>query len=134
MMNQVGLGEDTAYIGLLPKFLAVPTDLWATGQILVGPTLYESNMPSGQPNPVYKYKMECIPSPYLHANSSAAWYLFSSPMDLPCFEVAFLQGTNRRPELFQKDQVDPDGRVFHVRLDIAAAVIAWQGALKNDGA
>ena len=47
-MNQVGFGTDGAYIGVLPKFLAVPTDLWETGQILVGPTLYESNMPGGQ--------------------------------------------------------------------------------------
>lgn len=134
MMNQTGFGADSAYIGVVPKFLLVPTDLVWTADIIAGsPNLPEANMPS-IPNPAARYRLEVIPSPYLHASSATAWYLLADPNDIPTVELAFLEGTNRSPEAFEKDQVDPDGRVYHVRLDIGADVAAFEGAIKNNGA
>lgn len=132
--NQTGFGADSAYIGAIPKLLLVPTDLVWTADIIAGsPNLPEATMPS-IPNPAARYRLEVIPSPYLHANSTTAWYLLADPRDIPTVEIAFLQGTNRGPEAFEKDQVDPDGRVYHVRLDIGSDVAAFEGALKNNGA
>jgi hypothetical protein len=135
MMNQTGFGADTAYLGVVPKFLLVPTDLAWTADIIAGsPNLPESGLPTGIPNPAARYRLEVIPSPYLHASSATAWYLLADPRDIPTVELAFLMGTNRAPEAFEKDQVDPDGRVYHVRLDIGSDACAHEGALKNNGA
>ena len=131
MRNQVGDGEDssTAYLDIMPEFLIVPTDLEFTARLLMESSANpEADLSSGVINPA-RGMCQVIPSPILSANSSTAWYLAAGPNRIGTIEVGFLQGTGRSPELFEADQVDPDGRVYHVRLDVGAKALDWRGLL-----
>lgn len=132
MMKQKGNGEDTAYIGAIPRFLIVPVALKFTADILVASaSLAEATQSSGVFNPFRG--LQVVVNPLLDASSSTAWYLAADPNAIDTIEVGFLDGV-QTPMLEETEQSDIDGRVFKVRLDVGAKALDYRGLLKNAGA
>ncbi len=134
MMTQRGFGSNTAELNIVPKILAVPTNLWGTADRITDndtdPTA--SNANSTVKN-VVKGKLKPIASPYLFRNSSIAWYLFGDKRLYPAVIVKFLNG-NKRPIVSQLT----NGSILNVEqeiiFDCQADLLQPEGAYKNPGA
>jgi hypothetical protein len=59
-------------------------------------------------------------------------YLFADPGNLPCVEVAFLDG-QQQPFMEVQNGWRTDGVEWKVRLDFAVGAIDWRGAITNAG-
>ena len=69
------------------------------------------------------------------SGSSSTWFLAADPLDGPGMEVAYLEGTGRRPDVTEwvKDGVDGDYLIgWSVALDIDAAPAAYQSLLRGN--
>lgn len=93
--------DDGKPIGVMPKFLLVPSALEVTAAELYQSTTVNtggSSTKDKQPNKnVFAGRYEPIASAYLGNSaytgySAAAWYLLADPMDVPVIETAFLNG------------------------------------------
>lgn len=128
---------DEVELELEPAILLMPATAEFYGKIALGSaTLPGATAGSGIINP-FQGIAEPIVEPALENEklngSSTAWYLFADPRLAPVIEVAFLQG-DREPYMEEMDQTNVDGRVWKVRLDCAAAVVDYAGAIKEAGA
>ncbi len=100
MVKKQIAGETSGFIGLVPKFLAVPTDLYVEAFKLA-----ESNVAviSGEdattPNPHKGLTVIEVPT-FTDADD---WYLVADPQTVPTIEVGYYQG-RQDPELFIQDQ------------------------------
>ena len=139
MLHADEAAKESLYLGLMPKVLLVPV---SGGQYFNAKTVIASaTMPSATASGVVNAIQgiaEVVPEPSLEdtlltGSSTTAFYLFADPADAPVVEVAFLQG-NDQPYMEEIDQTDSDGRIWKVRLDVAAAVIDFAGACKEKGA
>lgn len=107
MMAQQIAGETSGFIGLMPKFLVVPTALYVPAFKLA-----ESNVAvvSGEnattPNPHVGLSVIEVPT-FTDTND---WFMVADPRTTPTIEVGFYQG-RQDPELFVQDQPNV-GSVF----------------------
>ena len=120
--------------GWAPDSLVTPATPWEVFRTVLGSSANpDANLSSGVINPVGGIATHVIEPTLedstLAGNSSDNVYLFANPSDAPVVEVAFLQG-NRMPYMEEIDQTDADGRIWKVRLDVAAAAVDWAGAVK----
>jgi hypothetical protein len=142
-------GPDGDPILVTPTIVLLPPTLYATGQILLGPAnaLVVTGMAStsaltmgGSTNP-YAGRFTLLSSPYLEntaitGNSVAYWYVFASPGDLPCYEIAYLNGAQQPTvEYFGLDtEADTLGVAWRAYWDFGVAAAEWRGGVKLAGA
>lgn len=102
MVQQTALGEASGYVGIMPKFLAVPSDLYVEAFKLTQSqvSVVGSGDPdTGAPNPWRGLVPIEVPI-WTDAND---WFLIADPQTCPTIEVGFYQG-RQDPELFVQDQ------------------------------
>ena len=134
MMTQRGFGQSTSELMVMPKTLLVPTALWATAKQVTSspydPTVTNANaeVPSAVAG-----MLEPIQSPYLHRNSTTAWYLVGGT-EMPLVVVTFLNG---RQEPFV-NPIDGDGSIlgkrFEIIFDCRAKAVQFESGQRNPGA
>jgi len=138
-MNQTD--PDGKPIGVMPKFLLVPTALSAVAAQLFASlelrdTTASTKFPVGNP---HAGKFPVVVSRYL-GNSSytgfsiTAWYLIADPNDLPVIETAFLNG--QESPTIESSEADFNTlgiqmRGFH---DFGVAKQDFRGGMKSKGA
>ena len=88
-------------LGITPTMLLVPPELEITADELMGSTVLITgeNATRGNVN-VFAGRFQVVYSSYL--TSGTTWWLVANPADLPCMEVAFLNG-QRTPTVQQAD-------------------------------
>lgn len=88
-------------LGITPSMILVPPDLEITADEMMGSTVLITgeNATRGNVN-VFAGRFQVVPSSYLTA--AATWWLVANPAELPCMEVAFLNG-QRLPTVQQAD-------------------------------
>jgi hypothetical protein len=88
-------------LGITPSMLLVPPELEITADELMGSTVLITgeNATRGNVN-VFAGRFQVVSSSYL--TSGTTWWLVANPADLPCMEVAFLNG-QRTPTVQQAD-------------------------------
>ena len=88
-------------LGMTPSMLLVPPELEITAAELMGGSLLITGENSTRTNVnVLAGRFQVVPSSYL--TSATTWWLVMNPADLPCMEVAFLNG-QRTPTVQQAD-------------------------------
>jgi len=132
MMKQKGFGDNNAPIVAIPRLLLVPAELKVQADILCNSmALYEKDASSAVYNPFNN--LIPVASPFLSAGSATAWYLVIDPNAGDTVELGFLNGV-QTPYLQEFDQIDKDGRIYVVRIDVGAKALAFEGLYKNAGA
>lgn len=100
MVTQTRLGESSGFIGVMPKFIVVPSEL-----AVLAFKLTNSNVAvvSGEDatTPNFYKGMETIEVPLL--TDADDWYMIGDPATIPTIEVGFYQG-RQEPELLIQDQ------------------------------
>ncbi len=103
-------------LGMTPSMLLVPPELEITAAELMGGSLLITGENSTRTNVnVLAGRFQVVPSSYL--TSATTWWLVMNPADLPCMEVAFLNG-QRTPTVQQAElvtQADAIARANHER-------------------
>lgn len=101
MIRQTQPGETSGFVGLLPRFLAVPPELFTTAFKLTqsGTSTVGANESATTPNPFQGMVPLEVPT-FTDAND---WYLIADPSSVPTIEVGFYQG-RQDPELLIQDQ------------------------------
>lgn len=100
MKRQAAYNNSTEPLGLQPKFLLHPPDLWRTVKKLLlseGEAFINDN----DMNPFKELKLEPIEIYYWTDTNN--WYLCANPNDIPTIEVGFFEGAED-PEIFVSDQ------------------------------
>jgi hypothetical protein len=100
MKRQAAYGNTTEVLGLVPRFILHPPDLWRTVDKIVkskGEPFTEDN----DENPFLQLKLQPIEIYYWTDTDN--WYLVANPSDIPTIEVGFFEG-NEDPEIFVSDQ------------------------------
>lgn len=132
MRTQKGFGENTVPLGIMPKFVIVPTALEFLADVAVSSasnTSSEAN--SGVKNPLSNKGLAVVATPFLDASSTTIAYM-AAGNGFDTIEVAFLDG-NQSPTLEELDQTDVDGRIYKVRIDVGAKALDWRGLVKHSG-
>lgn len=151
MMTKKGIGSDgtdsSAILNIQPSFLIVPAALSATAMQLIGSiadptqsssTNEDADRAAHNANTVNIYgpngsrPLEVIAEPVLDGNSTSAWYLAASPMQVDTVELTFLAG-EESPVLESEWDFDKDVYKYKVRQTFAAAAIDFRGLYKNAG-
>lgn len=131
--------EEANKLGIVPKYLLVPIDLQhiATG-------FYQNDTVgtgTGQTTNRMKGKLQPLVEPFL--SSATQWYIVCDPADIPCLEVAFLNGKDVPDLMVKKPEYsnlaggdDPFGYEFgdmnyRARYDFGAAVGYYQGMYRG---
>ncbi len=100
MKRQAAFGNSTEVLGLVPRFLLHPPDLWRTVDKLVT-SKGEPFTTDNDENPFLQLKLQPIEIYYWTDTNN--WYLVANPSDIPTIEVGFFEG-NEDPEIFVSDQ------------------------------
>ena len=115
-------------VGVRPRFLLVPPDLWATANVLVGSTL----VPGSANNDVNVLRGLLEPIVVPQFTDVNDYYLFADAQVMPTIELGFVQG-KEVPELLLQDQ-PVDGQVFtndqisyKIRHEYSGAFLGYQG-------
>jgi phage major head subunit gpT-like protein len=88
-------------LGITPAMLLVPPELEITAAELMGGSLLITGESTTRTNVnVLAGRYQVVPSSYL--TTGTTWWLVANPAELPCMEVAFLNG-NRLPTVQQAD-------------------------------
>jgi hypothetical protein len=127
MRQQTGPGG--GLIGVVPRFLLVPSALETTGQQLMHDT---RPVTFDQVNPFNESALELVVEPRLDAVSTKAWYLIADPARLPGLEFAYLAGSPG-PQVDTQIGFEVDGMKFKIRLDFGAGVVDFRGWVLNWG-
>jgi ATP-dependent protease ClpP protease subunit len=98
----------------------------------------KSRTKDGQSNPelinVHQNRVEVVSDPTIDGvNSGTRWYLFANPLDVPAFEVVFLDGV-REPFIDEKIDFHTDSLDLKTRLDYGVGMGDWRGGYSNVGA
>ncbi len=101
MMAQTMQGETSGFIGLTPRFLAVPTALWVPAFKLANSAVavVGAGENATTPNPHQGLTVIEVPT-FTDADD---WFLIADPATVPTIEVGYYQG-RQDPELFIQDQ------------------------------
>lgn len=110
---------------IVPQALKGKATLYATSP--ADPDQDNSQVPN-----IHKGTFQVIGEARLDAASSTAWYMAGNPAITDTVEVAFLDG-NATPTIEQQQGWNVDGVEMKVRLDCAAAALAYQAMQKNPG-
>ena len=130
MIRQTQQGETSGFVGLLPKFLAVPPEQYVTAFKLTqsGTSVVGAAESATTPNP-YQGLMPLEVPTFTDTND---WYLIADPGSVPTIEVGFYQG-RQDPELFIQDQpavgsvFTNDTFTWKIRHIYGAAVLDYRG-------
>jgi hypothetical protein len=101
MVRQKQQGETSGYVGLLPRFLAVPPELYVTAYKLTqsSAAVVGTAESATTPNPFRGLISIEVPT----LTDTNDWFLIADPASVPTIEVGFYQG-RQDPELFIQDQ------------------------------
>jgi len=107
MADQAAYGAATDILGLVPRYLCIPSELEDVAlRLTTSPNAIANQTPplrqgDGEPNIHATYGLKPLVVPYwTDANN---WTLVCNPKDCPTIEVGFFQG-RQQPELFVQDQ------------------------------
>lgn len=106
MVTQTRLGEDSGFVGLLPKFVVTPPELFTTafkltqsGSSVAGGEAASNTQGAGPiPNPW----QGLVPIEVPLFTDADDWYLIADPASVPTLEVGFYQG-REDPEILIQD-------------------------------
>lgn len=141
MAKQTGYGASTDIMGLIPKYLLVPTELEDMGFRLVESV---HAIGSGEGTPRYtdrepnihgSYGLEVIVVPYW--SETDHWALVCNVADCPTFEIGFFQG-REEPELFVQDAPNQgsmftaDKITYKIRHIYGGAILDHRGMYKAE--
>jgi hypothetical protein len=100
MIRQTQPGETSGFVGLMPRFIVVPPELYVTAYKLAeSAQAVVSGEDATTPNPFRGMVVIEVPT-FTDAND---WYLIADPATVPTIEVGFYQG-RQDPELLIQDQ------------------------------
>lgn len=101
MIRQTQPGETSGFVGLMPRFLAVPPELFVTGFKLTESEQAVVGAAESATTPNFARSLSLIEVPtFTDVND---WYLIADPNSVPTIEVGFYQG-RQDPELLVQDQ------------------------------
>lgn len=139
MMQQLAYGSATEYLGTLPRWLLIPTDLEDTAfrltrsLTLIGPSATEGSQNATEPSIHSTYGLKPLLVPYwLDTNN---WALVCDPKDVPTLEVGFFNG-QEEPELFVQDMptvgsmFNADKITYKIRHIYGVCVLDYRGMYK----
>jgi hypothetical protein len=106
MKRQTAYNNPTERLGLVPKFILHPPELWRTVKKLVETERGEPFTADNDMNPFKELRLQPIEVYYW--TDADNWYLVANPSDIPTIEVGFFNG-NEDPELFVSDQENQSG-------------------------
>lgn len=121
--------EGNEYIGARPSVLLVPRALRGTAISINESEFDPDTADSNKPNTVRGFFDTVIATPRL---AGTRRYLFADPMEMPCLEVAFLDG-EQDPYLEMKEGWGTDGMEYKVRHDVAVAGVEYRGGVTDAG-
>lgn len=142
-LNYANLAEGVAKFyscnerGVDPKYLVVPSSLWAVAQTLCKATsMYTTSGSGADINPIASAGLTPVAIPDLELAkyggnySSSTWYLMADPQTLTAFEATFLNG-NTTPRMRRQDvTVGFAGIKFDTSLIFGCASLDPQGVVK----
>jgi len=101
MKRQTAYNNATEPLGLVPRFILHPPELWRTVKKLIMSERGEPFTTDNDINPFLDLKLQPIEIYYWTDTNN--WYLTANPSDVPTIEVGFFEG-NEDPEIFVSDQ------------------------------
>ena len=133
------IGVDGEPVGIMPKYLMVPSELYMLAKEICESQYVVSGANTRVPqlNAVAGL-LEVVQSPYLSnstytGNSKTAWYVLGGKDELPAFEVGFLKG-QRVPQIESGTvSFDELSVGFKVYFDLGIGLIDPRGAVKATG-
>ena len=130
MAKQTGLDKKTV-LNIRPMYLLVPAALELKAEQLLSDTLAPDE--TGRVVPRSIRTLTTVAEPRLDTESTIAWYLAASPMQIDTIEYAYLEG-QEGAYVESRNGFDVDGVEIKCRLDFGAKAIDWRGLYKNPGA
>ena len=121
-------------LNLAPAFLVVPPELETTALQFLYPTGYAPTSLTGSsgPNP-FAAGVQLIVEPRLSDDSTAYWYLTSSPNRVEMITYGYLAG-EAGPTITTTEKRDPDGVELLVRMDFGCTLSDYRGFVRSAGA
>jgi len=121
-------------INLAPAYLVVPVELETTALQFLFPTGYAPSALTGStgPNP-FAGGVQLIVEPRLSDDSTAYWYLTSSPNRVEMITFGYLAG-EAGPTITSTEKRDPDGVELLVRMDFGCTLSDYRGFVRSAGA
>lgn len=101
MIRQTQPGESSGFVGLMPRFLVVPPELYVTGFKLTESEQAVVGTAESATTPNFAKNLNLIEVPTFTDTND--WYLIADPNSVPTLEVGFYQG-RQDPELLIQDQ------------------------------
>lgn len=133
MSVQKGFGEDTPVLDIGMKFSLVPVALkHANREVCLSNATTADSKNAGVINTLREDGIVPLASGLLDASSTIVHYGIADPAMYDGLEVGFLDGGDA-PVIEMADQMNVDGRIFHVRHDIGAAVIDHKSLARHAG-
>lgn len=121
-------------LNLAPAYLLVPLELETAALQFLFPTGYAPANLTGAtgPNP-FAGGVQLIVEPRLSDDSTAMWYLTSSPNRVEMVTYGYLAG-EVGPTITQTEKRDPDGIELLVRMDFGCTLSDYRGFVRSAGA
>jgi hypothetical protein len=121
-------------LNLGPAYLVVPVELETTALQFLYPTGYAPTNLTGSsgPNP-FAAGVQLIVEPRLSDDSTAYWYLCSSPNRVEMVTFGYLAG-EAGPTITTTEKRDPDGVELLVRMDFGCTLSDYRGFVRSAGA
>lgn len=121
-------------LNLSPAYLVVPVELETTALQFLYPTGYAPTSLTGAsgPNP-FAQGVQLIVEPRLSDDSTAYWYLCSSPNRVEMITYGYLAG-EAGPTITTTEKRDPDGVELLVRMDFGCTLSDYRGFVRSAGA
>jgi len=121
-------------LNLAPAYLVVPPELETTALQFLFPTGYAPSSLTGSsgPNP-FASGVQLIVEPRLSDDSTAYWYLTSSPNRVEMITYGYLAG-EAGPTITTTEKRDPDGVELLVRMDFGCTLSDYRGFVRSAGA
>lgn len=120
-------------LNLAPAFLVVPPELETTALQFLYPTGYAPTSLTGSsgPNP-FAAGVQLIVEPRLSDDSTAYWYLTSSPNRVEMITYGYLAG-EAGPTITTTENRNPDGVELLVRMDFGCTLSDYRGFVRSAG-
>ena len=121
-------------LNLSPAYMVVPPELETTALQFLYPTGYAPTSLTGSsgPNP-FASGVQLIVEPRLSDDSTAYWYLTSSPNRVEMITYGYLAG-EAGPTITTTEKRDPDGVELLVRMDFGCTLSDYRGFVRSAGA
>jgi len=137
--GQTAYGNSVELLGLTPRFLIHPRQLWRAAGKLTETTRGEPFTTDNDANLFQRFGMVPVQIPYW--TNGNRWYLIADPRDVPTFEVGFFRG-NEDPEIFVSDQenvsgsamMDADKITYKIRHIWGLSILDYRGFVASTSA